>query len=535
MKSCLCRSFFLVCALSYLFLAILLITNGDKFAAVSTKVVRRFSHCARVPCHPHLLRAKHNNQSALGGKGGNKDIENLVWNCMRATHMDGVTSQSRQSLLQQAKKNARYMYEEYRRVIPAPSLDGYRSHCWRDAFSAQWNNTHYSGHTRQTRVNRQDINALFTRKKYSLPVLDRTFPSHKFSSSLMCLPNVFVPGFQKCGTTYLYHFLHKLFLAAAQQEDQLNAVTKEPRFWVRRNPILELGVPKKSDLVGYLLNYTPGIRQIAEYDKKDAILLDGSHNVLFNWPRFRSSEDDVTNYCLLPSVLPRLLPASKFLVIMRNPIDMLYSAFWYSCTVSTKLSSTVQLRGPETFHHHVLYKISQFTRCMRDSSNTSLSHACKLDVNYSSCIVQRLHLLDNCTHQLHMAKDTTATPSGFQRCGKFSMCIALYYVHIRKWLSVVPRNRFHFLTLEDLLHDTGKASHDILGFLGLDTAIAVNRSRIEDLAHSSPTNSQTSINYKDNAALRMRGETRELLQLFYQPFNTLLAHLIRKKLPWGDT
>lgn len=426
------------------------------------------------------------------------------------------------------------MYDQYRQVIPEHSLNGYKSHCWEETFSVDWGHSKYSGHIGKNWLQAQNFDAVFMQNKYSLSFLNRTFPSRSYKSDIACLPNLFVPGFQKSGTTYLYSFLHRLFLASTRQQVLTKhlAAKKEPRFWVERNPTMDVGVPQKSSLIGYLLNFAPGIKQITLFNRKDTILVDGSHNVLFNWPRFRTTENDLTNYCLLPTVLPRLLPDSKFIVIMRNPVGMLYSAFWYSCTISREITTQTRLRGPDTFHDRVLFHTGLFTDCMRDSATPSISHACELDGGYSACIGERLHLLDQCTHKLQVTKAVDTNSPAFHHCGRFSMCIALYYVHIHKWLSIVPKERFHFLTLEALLEDPSKVSRGILGFLDLDTGITANRTLIEEIARTAPTNSQTSINYKADPVLRMRNDTKALLEVFYQPFNTLLAQLLGRELTW---
>ncbi len=41
------------------------------------------------------------------------------------------------------------------------------------------------------------------------------------------------------------------------------------------------------------------------------------------------------------------------------------------------------------------------------------------------------------------------------------------YVHLKKWLQIVPRDRFYFLMLEDLVRDIKSVMRDILDFLEL--------------------------------------------------------------------
>ena len=103
----------------------------------------------------------------------------------------------------------------------------------------------------------------------------------------------------------------------------------------------------------------------------------------------------------MPSVVPMLLPNSKYTIILRNPIKLMYSAFWFLCKAK-KLSNEQQLKGVDLFHKAIAIKLDMFNDCMKDTSTPSISSACKLDDKhtYASCIQQRLHLLDKCTQMI---------------------------------------------------------------------------------------------------------------------------------------
>ena len=58
---------------------------------------------------------------------------------------------------------------------------------------------------------------------------------------------------------------------------------------------------------------------------QNIMLVDGTANINRDWPRFTKTEDNVTNCCLISATLPRLFPNSKYIAIMRNPIEMTYS------------------------------------------------------------------------------------------------------------------------------------------------------------------------------------------------------------------
>ena len=105
--------------------------------------------------------------------------------------------------------------------------------------------------------------------------------------------------------------------------------------------------------------------------------------------------------------------------------------------------------------------------------------------------------------------------------------MGIYYAHVRKWLSIVPRNRFMFLTLEELGSNFEQnIVHDLLEFLSVRTDISSNHEMMKQIANSCAQNSQASVNYKHDPRLRMRSDTKLMLEEFYRPFNSLLVDLL---------
>ena len=162
---------------------------------------------------------------------------------------------------------------------------------------------------------------------------------------------------------------------------------------------------------------------------------------------------------------------------MRNQASMLYSSFWYSCTFSKELPMKLQLKGPDLFHNLVKSDIERFNQCMRDSSTPSLSQACTLDRgrNYSTCILQRLSLLSKCTQESEAGKHYAFNSL---KCGRAKISHGMYYEAIYKWLSIISRSRFLFLTLEELVGNPTLAARHILEFLSLNTDIAADKDTI---------------------------------------------------------
>lgn len=442
--------------------------------------------------------------------------EKLSGQCMAAAHLN--TS----NLTVQAKSNANYLYNEFRRVIPENSLRGYKSHCWKTSFHAQWKRDRYNGIIGNISF-RKNLSRNSPRRLMTT-VLTKKFPTMRYESSLSCLPNLYLLGFPKCGSSFFYCILTKLVSMKLFNSTvhTLNA-EKEPHFWVSANAAGITRLPKSEDIGGYLMNFLPGFGKI--YKRHDGILVDGTPNSIFNWPRFRTTEPDIVNYCLLPSVLPTLFPNSKFVVIMRNPLHMLYSAFWFSCTMTkAKFPHEALLKGPDLFHTRISTKIDNFNRCMTDPSIPSIQHVCEMNEDYGSCIQQRLHMLEKCVYNITHNLFSPEMPD----CGRSRLAMGMFYVHIKKWLSVIPNNRFFFLTLENLTSSFENTVKKLFEFLDFGEDIP-SPSKLQQIKDSCAKNSQSLVNYKHNPVLQMRSDTTLLLQQFYKPFNDLLSNLLDKK------
>ena len=465
-------------------------------------------------------------QDLAEDKGLSTKLEDLVEECLKATHISSIFPSS---LVENAKNNSRYLYDEYRSVIPNRSLDGYGSYCWEKPFSLQWDNLTLSGHIGSI-LYRQERKNIFTPKVY-IDNWTSTVPGNAFKTDLVCLPKVFMAGFYKCGSSFLYCLLNKLTSISTNCSLSSKTIVKEPRSWLKMYSNENSRVPIRSDVMTYIFNFLPGLRRIVKSNEQSSILVHGKPNIIAEWPRFRytSIGEEFTNYCLLPSVIPQLFTGSKFFVIMREPVNMLYSNFWYSCMLNNVyLSEATKLDGPNIFHDRVMSKIQTFNDCMRDSSVPAINQACQLGgkYNYNSCILQRIHLLDKCAEEMnyHM------TSPGMSNCGFTALARGLYFIHVRKWLSIVSRDRFHFLVMEDLIQNLSQNSRDILEFLDLNTDIASNTGFIEKAASDCKSVALVSSIYKHDPRLKMRKDTRRILESFYEPFNSLLFNLLGGKI-----
>ena len=446
-----------------------------------------------------------------------------VRTCLKATNMAESANETI------ALANAKEFYQQYSKVIPTEFLSKYSSHCWKMKFNVEiMNGSFYKGQLGKYPFRMEEQKSL----QNQIMSLKKLFEGN-FSSDVICLPNVFLAGFPKCGSTYGFCFLQSLVhLSTGLQMGASTKVVKEPHYWVRTKETKYVKMPKPTDLAEYVLNYLPGLFKINALKNKKVVLIDGTPNMLFDSPQFHKKQSNTSNYCLLPSAIPELLPKSKYIIIVRNPLKMLYSAFWFSITRMIELPRNVQLIGPGLFHDRIKAKIDRFNDCMRDPDNLEISMPCNLyvDSDYDSCIKKRLHLLDQCVHTITFNLFSKELPTS----GRSRVEMGLFYTHIRKLLTVVPRDKVMVLTLEQLAKEPEVIAEQMLKFLGYPSPKSI-LNEVKLITHTCTKNSQETIPYKHDPQLKMREDTKSMILKFYKPFNSLLADLLHDdRFLWND-
>ena len=399
-----------------------------------------------------------------------KDIDS----CMEVTNLKITVS------VQQAKKNAETFIKAYRRVVPRHFLSNYSSHCW---------------------------------KRVRSPGNHRTI-DHKGNDGVSCLPKLFIGGIAKCGSTFMWRFVNKLISKSVGVPETAQA-SKEMPFWLKTSVT--------SSIPSYINIFDRALKDFDTTVQKQAILMDGTPVIIANWPKRSLNGNDMVNYCLLPSTLPHFLPDMKLIAILRNPVSTMYSSFWFSCNSQMKHSSIDdQRKGPNAFHKVTMKKINIFLNCMRDDSDPLISHACSVDdLDYDMCIIQRLHLADKCMNKVFVDLYSPEMP----RCGRSRLDRGLYFVHIRRWLSVLPRDKLLVVALEELIKDPGKVAGNVLHFLKISPPTDLDAQSIFSSCMSSE-GAQQFVDYKHNPDLQMRPDTKIMLEKFFRPFNVKLAELL---------
>ena len=426
------------------------------------------------------------------------------------------------SLLNTSRRNAELFLNEYRKVIPKKSLSGYASHCWNIEYNISVSKTlhknvfgnigdikfEYSGF--QIRENAvKDLNDLFV---------------GTFTSSTVCLPNIYLLGVEKCGTTFLWCFITKLMNGV--RDLHFYQIVKEPYFWT---PLDYANFQPNASQIGssYIPNFIRALVPGHGIDvHKNISLIDACPSTIMEWPIFQSKEPAMSNYCLYPSVFPAMFPRAKFIISLRNPVTLMYSAFWWSFKTATacippdkeavKAVVVNHTKGPELFHKRVLEKINMFLKCMTDKSSAEARVPCEIlnttVTDYSFCIRQRSHLLSTCVHGITNRRQLT----------EVVIHRGMYYVHVRKWLSIIPRERLLIIKFEDLTVDLIQSTKDIHHFLKPDVDLEVLKRMKKDFLQGCHTN-ENDVDYKHDPALQMKISTKQVLEKFFRPFNIMLS------------
>lgn len=312
-------------------------------------------------------------------------------------------------------------------------------------------------------------------------VLREIFNHETTQKTLFCIPKVFFAGYPKSASTTLHELIlrHPLIVSGAR---------KEPHWWTKYpyNP----GFPHNIlTVLMYLKLYRSASDYIQQYP--GALAIDSSQSTI--WDTQRSP-----NICDIPRLISTVVPDAKYIVIMREPISRLFSDFTFLCVRRQRTSFTKSFseRAADIFHEATLKKVEEFEKCLGNSTES-------LCTRYS---------LDEVAN-----------------CREVRMGISLYYIHIAKWLGIVPREQFLFLRTEDLASDPYFVLREIWNFLGIS---ALSKQALGDSVYfHNKTNPLT----LGAMQAHIRPDTWAKLQEFYRPYNSKLAKLLDDdRFLWND-
>ena len=152
---------------------------------------------------------------------------------------------------------------------------------------------------------------------------------------------------------------------------------------------------------------------------------------------------DYEDYCTVSITISHILPSAKFIVLMHNPVTCSYSHKIYSSKLKNKT-----IPSSTEYHEMVLKSVNFFNSCLLNGTNIH------------DCFNKKYH--------------------SFHKPGTVSqyLTVCIYYLHIKKWFQLFPRERFLFLRMEDMSIDPYTFMRNITDFLNIDN---LPQLRIESL------------------------------------------------------
>lgn len=302
---------------------------------------------------------------------------------------------------------------------------------------------------------------------------------------LYCLPRFYLAGFPKTGSSSLYEHI-------TEHPDVVKPVVKEGHFWrVFAHDNHGNLAAKRLQILWYLKHFSNAADRIERFP--GAITMDASVSTLWdNGGNSLARDEDI---CLVPSLVSSVYPQSRFIVLMRDPVERLFSDFWYICG-KIKMKRDLH-HAPALFHKLTLAAVKDFNQCIEEGVS---EFECTRLATYS-------------TTNYHHTKDS---------CYDIRLGIGLYYHHIVKWLNVFPKEQFLFLTSEEMSDDLSFTMRKVWSFMGLK---AIRQAKTQ--AKPRNINWIHTEQYRDK--VYMLPETATLLREFYKPFNERLALLLKNK------
>lgn len=297
--------------------------------------------------------------------------------------------------------------------------------------------------------------------------------SSKPPKRIRCLPYFYIAGMPKSGTTDFYRRINV-------HPDIVKCQRKEPHWWTRIR-FQQLWKTNHSSFSNYIDLFDGAAEKIQMDKQHKKITSDASASTLWDndfWNRLPGNANQSEPDLLIAHYIHHMTPNIKVIVILRNPIDRLFSDYLYFGLYNKSL---------ENFHERVKNSISVYENCFRNET----VRRCVYNRNLSLVAGVRLR-------------------------------IGLYWVYLKDWMSVFPKENFYIVKTEDYAKCIKCTFAKVFRFLGLPQ---LNKSSVNFMESIPKANTRR---YKDTTMGRMWNETYELLRKFYQPHNEKLVNLINR-------
>ncbi|XP_062858807.1 carbohydrate sulfotransferase 15 [Trichomycterus rosablanca] len=365
-------------------------------------------------------------------------------------------------------------------VIPGHFLPAVKNPCWYENLSLNLSGNPY----------KRNLYARYSRQsRASFDFLRRSFWKHVLQWQgklyrLRCLPYFYVIGQPKCGTTDLYERLR------LHPDIQVSSL-KEPHWWTRKR----FGIIRPSDglhtrypIEDYLDLFDLPAHQIQDQiftnmtgrgGTSDTIVGEASASTMWDnnaWGNFYTNTSDAEPPFLIQDFIHALQPEARFITILRDPVERLYSDYLYFGIANKSL---------EDFHEKVWESLQLFDACLQDFS----IRACVYNSTLNNAMPVRLH-------------------------------VGLYAVYVLDWLSVFRRDQLLVLRLEDHAANKTISMNRVFHFLQLGPLSEQKEAEITERPASNTRR------LADKNLGPMLPLTRRVLTQFYSLFNRELATVL---------
>ncbi|XP_069468131.1 carbohydrate sulfotransferase 15 [Ambystoma mexicanum] len=386
------------------------------------------------------------------------------------------TSKRKRPDLEELKKREPHMFS----VIPARFLPSSQNPCWYEEYRGNISTDPYSS----------NAYALYsTRFRSVFEHLRKVFwkylvPRDHRHLRLRCLPHFYIIGQPKCGTTDLYDRLRL-------HPNVLFSPLKEPHWWTRKRfGIIRLrdGFSSPYPVEDYLDLFDLAAHDLQDLQSKAPgteqkmerlVIGEASASTLWDnnaWTFFYGNTSSAEPPFLVQDFIRAFHPSAKFIVMLRDPAERLYSDYLYFAIAN---------KSAEDFQEKVVESLHLFEDCLRHYS----MRACA----YSSAL-------------------NDAMPVRLQ--------VGLYVVFLLDWLTAFPKDQFLVLRLEDHATNVNYTMHLVFDFLKLGP---VSEKQEEMITRSPASNTRR---VEDRSLGPMPDISRQILRDFYRPFNQKLAGLL---------
>ncbi|XP_025089224.1 carbohydrate sulfotransferase 15-like [Pomacea canaliculata] len=312
---------------------------------------------------------------------------------------------------------------------------------------------------------------------------------------LRCLPYFHLIGVDKSGTTDLWSRL-------AQHPDVARPQTiagKETHWWSWRRFGFDLWTRSKPKLHfdWYLQTFDlPAVKilntmkSLNNTQYHHVITGEGSPTYFWDfsgWELIPQNTGATAETALVtPHCLRHLTPDVKLLLMLRHPVERLYSEYLFLDRFKSEHNVSAKL-----FHLQVQQSVAMLELCARSQSTYHLP-----------------------------AKQNS--PHDYPDKG-IRLMVSMYSVWLEQWLKVFPRHQMLIIRNEDYSKNISHHLQTIMDFLGLASLPPSDLDKISAQDRAFVRNSQ------DKAVGDMLPETRKLLTNFYRKYNEQLATMLSDK------